>query len=196
MRKLVAAVLGLSFLTCATPAIVPVSFPLQYRTEAAHSEFPAPMTCGMVSRIVVDDGRPTQILGARHPQDAPAHRAPVEAVGNVAAWAGVGAEAMLNQNGIRTRGAGPALHLLVNGISTDESTFYNAEYAGNIAIGAELVSPGGNSCWKGTVEGYAQNYGYAGSPVNYMETLNHALDRSMIKMIADPAFRAAVCHCS
>jgi hypothetical protein len=45
------------------------------------------------------------------------------------------------------------------------------------------------------VEGASENYGYSGTTDNYQETLNHALDRAMIRLLSDPGFQRSVCSC-
>jgi hypothetical protein len=37
-------------------------------------------------------------------------------------------------------------------------------------------------------EGSSENYGYSDATRNYQETLNHALDRAMIRLLGDPGF--------
>jgi hypothetical protein len=50
-------------------------------------------------------------------------------------------------------------------------------------ISAELVRKGGGVCWQDHVEGASENYGYSGTAANYQETLNHALDRAIIRLL-------------
>jgi hypothetical protein len=45
------------------------------------------------------------------------------------------------------------------------------------------------------VTGKAGNYGYAGSIVNYQETLNYALARAVLQLVDLPEFEQALCHC-
>ncbi|HEY2809602.1 MAG TPA: hypothetical protein VGI91_12490 [Steroidobacteraceae bacterium] len=70
-----------------------------------------------------------------------------------------------------------------------------AGYEALIAMSGELKSPGGKSCWKGTVQGKGSNYGYAGSIVNYQETVNQALDAATRQLVSSQSFRDALCHC-
>jgi len=36
---------------------------------------------------------------------------------------------------------------------------------------------------------------YSGTAENYQETLNHALDRAMIRLLGDPGFQRNICSC-
>jgi len=49
--------------------------------------------------------------------------------------------------------------------------------------------------WKDSLDGFVENYGDAGTAENYQETLNHALDRAMIRLLNSPDFRKTVCSC-
>jgi hypothetical protein len=43
---------------------------------------------------------------------------------------------------------------------------------------------GGAACWSTRVDGFAENYGYAGNPLNCQETLNHAPRPAVLKLLA------------
>lgn len=195
MRRLIAPVVGLLLLFCASGTVNPVSVPLQYKLQAAPAEFPATITCGRVSRVDVTDARTNPTLGSRYLQEKKSVHADVTSTGDVAAWVRTGAESALKQTGVNVGGDGPRLRLSLENIKTDESVYRRSEYSGRVTIAADLVAPGGRSCWHDTVEGFSENYGYAGSAENYQETLNHALDRAMIRILGSGEFRRAVCEC-
>src|SRR6266851_4140015 len=46
-----------------------------------------------------------------------------------------------------------------------------------------------------TSENVLHRSGYEGSAENYQETLNHALDRAMIRMLNASQFKSAICSC-
>ncbi|MGQ0505272.1 MAG: hypothetical protein ACT4TC_08105 [Myxococcaceae bacterium] len=48
-------------------------------------------------------------------------------------------------------------------------------------------------CWKGLTEGFAENYGRPDNAENFSETLNHALDRAVSKLLMTEDFEAALC---
>ena len=92
------------------------------------------------------------------------------------------------------KSGGPTLRLTIDQISTSENVLHRSGYEGRIVMSAELTK-GGTSCWKDRLDGFAENYGYAGSIENYQETLNHALDRAMIRMMSSSEFKRAACSC-
>ena len=195
MRKTtLATTLSLLTLACAPSTVNPVTVPLQYKTVATPAEYPASQSCAAISRVDVTDKRGSQTLGSRALQEKSSMRADVTSSGDVAAWIRSGAEAALKLANVSMTNSGPALRISVDNIKTDESVYRRAQYNGRVSLTTELVS-GGRSCWKGQVDGASENYGYAGSPENYQETLNHALDRAMIRMLESPEFKRAVCNC-
>ncbi|HSP14525.1 MAG TPA: hypothetical protein VLV78_07230 [Thermoanaerobaculia bacterium] len=173
----------------------PVTVPLQYKTMASVGEFPSAQTCGSVSRVEVTDARANKMLGSRYLQEKSSMRADVTSSGDVAGWVQSGAEAALKQSGAAMQGGGPVLRLRLTDIKTDESVFHRAQFNARITLAADLLSPGGRSCWHDSAEGYSENYGYAGSAENYQETLNHALDRAMIRVLGSGEYKKAVCDC-
>jgi len=197
LRNLIAPALALLAVFCASSSVNPVAVPLQYKLQASPAEFPATLTCGGIARVEVRDARGSQVIGSRYLQEKTSMRADVTTTGDVAAWVRAGAESSLKQTGIITGdGRGPILQLRLDNIKTDESVYHRATYNGRVGLSAELVGPGGRSCWRDSVEGSSENYGYAGSAENYQETLNHALDRAMIRILGSGTFRSAVCNCS
>jgi len=114
---------------------------------------------------------------------------------DVAAWVRSGATDTLKRAGASVgKTSAATLRLTIDQISTTENVLHRSGYEGRIVMSAELVRSGA-SCWKDRLDGFAENYGYAGSAENYQETLNHALDRAMIRLLGSPDFRKAVCSC-
>ncbi|HEX9160442.1 MAG TPA: hypothetical protein VF980_01945 [Thermoanaerobaculia bacterium] len=192
----IALVLTLGLIACSSPSITPMTVPLQYKTMANPAEFPAAQNCAIISRVDVTDNRPDTTLGNRYLQEKQSTRAAVTASGDVAAWLRSGVEAALRQGGVVMRSNGPVLRVSLDNIKTDESVYRRAQYSGRLSLTADLVSSSGKSCWHDSVEGYSENYGYAGSAENYQETLNHALDRAMIRILGSGEFKRASCNCS
>jgi hypothetical protein len=191
------SILALVFFACAPSTVNPVTVPLQYKTMASPGEFPSAQTCGSVSRVEVTDARTNKTLGSRYLQEKSTMKADVTSTGDVAAWVQTGAEAALKQSGAAMpRTAGPVLRLQVTDIKTDESVYHRAQFNARVTLAADVVSPNGRSCWHDSVEGFSENYGYAGSAENYRETLNHALDRAMIRILGSGEYKKAVCNCS
>ena len=48
-------------------------------------------------------------------------------------------------------------------------------------------------CWKGRISGSGTNYGKAGNPENYQETLNRALEKATAELLSEKSFQDALC---
>jgi hypothetical protein len=189
------AVAGVLPAACAPSKLTPLSLAPQYRTMAESVEIPVVQPCVGFSGLTVEDARAAKDTGVRVIEERPGTSQPVSFPGDPVPWVRAAAEAVFRQAGVRTDVAGkPALKLRVEQIVTDEKVYRRAEYDGRVVLTAELLSgEGGASCWTGRVDGFSENYGYAGSLENYEETLNHALDRAIIKLLETPDLGAKAC---
>ncbi|HUP48780.1 MAG TPA: hypothetical protein VNA04_08310 [Thermoanaerobaculia bacterium] len=192
-RTLASLVLLLS--ACGPSALAPMTVPLDYRMMADAVEIPVLQECAGVASVEVVDRRTETQLGTRFLQDDRAATYLVTAGGDVAAWVRSGVDVALRRARMNVGAAArPALVITVEQVWTEESVYRRAEYDGRVVLLAELRTPrGGGACWRERVDGFAENYGYAGSAENYQETLNHALDRALIRMLNSSGFRDAVC---
>ena len=197
MRKAVLAI-SVVVIACSTPSTVaPISVPLAYKTMASPGEYPH-LTggCAAVSDVRVIDNRSDKALGKRFVEGKNTAAAPVTTTSDVAAWARTGALDALNRAGVPSSKAGaPLLRISIDDINTSENVLHRSGYEGHMTITASLVDASGRSCWRESFNTSAENYGYAGSTENYQETLNHALDRAMIKILSNAAFKTAACSC-
>lgn len=184
---------------CSTPSTVePLSIPLEYKTMAALTEFPTLPACAAVPKIVVNDARDDKTIGKRFVEGRPsAGTASVTASNDIKAWVSAGAENALRSAGAPVAKSGaPVLLLRIDQLNTKENVLRRSGYEGRILISAELrPAAGGAACWNDRFEGSAENYGYSGSIANYQETLNHALDRAMIRVLSAPDFKKSICAC-
>lgn len=198
MRKAIVVVIAITFLllACSSPSTVnPISVPLQYKTMAKPLEFPALGPCGAVSSVEVVDSRAGKDIGKRYVEDKTSAAAPVTAANDVAAWVRSGVEEALRRSGVVVGKSGaPVLHITIEQIDTLENVLHRSGYEGRISLSAELRGPNGKSCWSERGDGFAENYGYAGSIENYQETLNHALDRTVIRLLASSELKKAICE--
>jgi hypothetical protein len=170
--------------------------PLQYKTMASPGEFPTLASCAGVSSVRVSDARSEKTLGKRYIEGKNAPSAIVTTTSDVADWARTAVLEELRRAGVATAKAGaPALAIKIDQISTSENVLHRSGYEGRLAISAELTGANGTSCWKDRGEGFAENYGYAGTVENYQETLNHAIDRAMIRLMNSADFKKAICGC-
>ena len=181
--------------TAIPTSLGPTAIPLQYQEVASAGEFPGVPACAALSGIQVTDARLDKTIGKRYVETNPAITAPVTASSDVAAWVRAGASAAAQRVGINQTSGGPILRLSVRQIMTSENVARRSGYEGRIVLSAELVRRGGGVCWQDRTEGASENYGYSGAVDNYQETLNHALDRAMIRLLGDPGFQRSLCSC-
>jgi len=161
---------------CSTPSTVaPLTIPLQYKTMASP--------------------RDEKTIGKRFVEGKNAPAATVTTTSDVPAWVTAGVESAVKRTGITTKAGAPVLAIAVDQITTSENVLHRAGYEAHISVSAELRSAGGAACWKGHADGSAENYGYAGSTENYQETLNHALDRAIIRVLGAPELKKTICFC-
>lgn len=171
-----------------------MSVPLVYKANPISAGQLGKFSCGVVSQLEVADGRTEKTLGVRTHESKPL-RADVNAGSDVAAWVRDGMETYLGQNGVSVQASGPQLRVSLDKLRTSESIWHRSSYQAHIFLSARLQGPGGKECWKGNAEGAGDNYGYAGSIVNYQETLNSALDAATLQLAGSPGFEGALCSC-
>lgn len=196
MRVRVALTVLVLLTACSTPSSVsPISFPLEYKLTANAGEFPMLPSCATLSDVQAVDSRSDKTIGKRFVEGKTAPAADVTVTSDIAAWVRAGALDALKRGGVTPGSAGPVLHLSIDQITTSENVLHRSGYEGRLVLTGELTSRNGSSCWKDRVEGSSENYGYAGSADNYRETLNHALDRAMIRLLGSPEMKKAICSC-
>jgi hypothetical protein len=189
------ALLAFAGCTAIPTSLNPLAVSLQYAPVANAGEFPSMPSCASISAIQVNDARATSMLGKRYVETNPSISAPVNAASDVRAWVRAGAESSAQRVGIRQDPGGPMLRLTIRQISTSENVARRSGYEGRILISADLVRKSGTVCWQTRLEGVSENYGYSGTADNYQETLNHALDRALIRLLSDPGFQRNICSC-
>ena len=191
--SIVAAVIAI--VACSTPSsVAPLTIPLQYKTMASPAEFPSLPACAALSKTNVRDAREDKTLGKRFVEGKSAS-APVTTSADVPAWITAGLDSAIKRAAIATKAGAPVLNISVDQITTSENVLHRSGYEAHITLDAELRSASGASCWKGHAEGAGETYGYAGSTENYQETLNHALDRAIIRILGNSEFKKAICSC-
>jgi hypothetical protein len=179
---------------CAVSQVDPITVPLSYVPPTDPLEVPRSLSCPAIASVTVNDLRSDKLLGERHHESKPL-KADVTAGGDPAVWVGDGTRNFIAAYGLRPAGTGPALVIDLKSLHTSENIWHRAGYEARIDLTAHVLSPSGRSCWQGTVTGKAGNYGYAGSIVNYQETLNYALARAVLQLVDLPEFEQALCHC-
>ena len=163
---------------------------------ASPGEFPTLSSCAAVSDVRVADSRTDKTLGKRFVEGKNTPSAEVTSTSDAAEWVRAGVIAELQRAAVMTSKAGaPVLRISIDQIDTSENVLHRSGYEGRLTLSSELVNANGSSCWKDRVDGFAENYGYAGSVENYQETLNHALDRAMLRVLNSSDFKKSLCGC-
>ena len=161
---------------------------------------PAPLpACAHPLVVRAEDARanPTS-AGIRYEENRPQVQYPISLQGDLRPAIQDGVEMGLRRAGGPPRGEGPPLTLStrVTDLRIEERTFHNAEFTGILGVEVALFAPGAAApCWKQRVTGRGENYGRAGNPINYEETVNRALENVTYQMLASADFQGAVCGC-
>lgn len=178
---------------CNPSSLNPYTFPANYQMMASPGAYQVAPECADYAELVVRDHRDdTVVVGVRYlERDGEQHDVGME--GDVEGWLREAMEnALTLANVERNRAAGQTITLTLDSISTDEAVFRRAEYDARVVIHVEVA--GGGADWSASKSGFSENYGYAGSAINYQETVNHALDKALVSVVNDPGFRDALCE--
>jgi len=133
--------------------------------------------------------------GLRFEENKPDVTYPIEMTGDAVAYVQSALVANLKRAGSPAGGpSASALAVTLIQLNLEERTYHNAEFSGG--VGLDLVLTTGSSpapCWKGRISGTGTNYGKAGNPVNYQETLNRAVEKAMAELLFQKSFQDALC---
>jgi hypothetical protein len=195
MPRLCVAFLSLVVFACAGPSKGEITFPAAY-FRSGESLPPAVPSCTAPIQVVATDARPTpSVVGRRFEEEKPTVEYPIKMQGDAGAYVRNGVEKALQAAGGAPAGKAPAnLAITITQIAVEEKTFYNAEFTGRMGLEVVLTRPTSSEpCWSGRVSGSGRNYGKAGNPTNYQETLNRALDDATAQLLRAPGFADALC---
>jgi hypothetical protein len=170
---------------CAPSILQPLTVSPTYTVMVDPAEISVVQPCAGISALTVEDGRSETTLGRRSLEQKSQENKEVSFGGDPARWAQTGIEEIFQQAHLGTRQADkPALRIKIEQLLTDEIVYRRAEYDARVVLAAEVLPAGGGpACWSTRADGFAENYGYAGNLTNYQETLNHALDRAVLKLL-------------
>lgn len=170
---------------CAPSTLQPVTVAPRHTMMLDAGEVSVVQPCAAISDLTVEDARAEGPIGKRFLEQQPSVSQPVSFQGDASEWARAGIEAIFERAQMGRDASKPALRVKVEQIFAEETVYRRAEFDGRVVLVAELVPAGGGAaCWSTRVDGFAENYGYAGNLENYQETLNHALDRAALKLLA------------
>lgn len=170
---------------CAPSTLQPLTVAPKHTMMVEAAEVSVVQPCAAISELTVEDARTEGPIGKRFLEQQPNVSQPVSFPRDASDWARTGIEAIFQKAQLGRDASKPALRIKVEQIFTEETVYRRAEFDGRVVLTAEVVPAGGGAaCWSTRVEGFAENYGYAGNLLNYQETLNHALDRAALKLLA------------
>ena len=115
--------------------------------------------------------------------------------GNIESWLRSGVRRALDLAVIRDNpSSGLVLSVTLTSLVIEEVAYVNSEYEGRVVLDLALREPGAaTDGWTSRAEGAAQNYGRPGNPVNYQETVNHALDRAAAEIVTSSDLIEQLC---
>lgn len=183
------------FLTaCAQKTLAPASFAADYHPQIDSADVIAAKVCASISGVDVENALPGNRVGKRALQDKPVPPQDISMTGNAAGWVKSATVDIFRLAGLKSQDTrGPRLKLRLTDIVLHENVYVNSGYDGRVTLEAALVNAQGQECWSQRLSGIAKNYGDSGSAINYQETVNHALDRALMSLVADKSFESASC---
>jgi hypothetical protein len=193
MTKTCLALIGLAAAAaaaCAPSRLAPTTFSADYTMMGSIGDFSTAPECATYGELEIVAPADLDKVGVRYLEEG-SERWDVGMTGDAEAWLRAGVESALRAASIEQSDSGPTLTVELVSITTDEAVYRQAEYDAKVVL--RIAVTGGGADWKGTKDGFAENYGRPGSSTNYQETVNHALDRALTAMVNDQGFRDALC---
>jgi hypothetical protein len=192
--RLAALAALLPLLACAGPVTGAKSFRPRYQPS---EEAPIALrSCAAPLALQVSDSRAQPaVVGRRFQEGRPSNEYPIQMEGDPVTYVQSALERAFARGGRPTGGVDAArFSVTLTQLNLEEKVFRNAEYDGQVTFEAALTLPGAKApCWSGRIMGKGENYGSAGSPVNYEETLNRALDNAAARLFDQTDFNDALC---
>lgn len=188
------AMITLVTAACAQKSLAPTVFAPSYKSMLDPSEVTLAKNCAAASSVVVKSALPGRVVGQRTLEGGGATPQPITLTGDPLPWVRSAAREMFRQGGVRTGAAGaPAVGLSLYQLRINENVHVNAGYDARVIIDATVANAQGRECWAARKTGTGQNYGHHGSAEAYRETVDHALDRALMAVVADDGFQDALC---
>ena len=187
--------LPLGALACAGPLTGGMAFAPSYYPSGGAVPPSVPACSGPIAVTVTDARENPNPAGRRFEENKPDVTYPIEMTGDAVAYVQSALDANLKRAGSPAGGpTASALAATLVKLNLQESTYHNAEFSGE--VGLDLVLSTGSSpapCWKGRISSTGTNYGKAGNPVNYQETLNRAVEKATADLLSQKSFQDALC---
>jgi hypothetical protein len=149
-----------------------------------------------VGSIVVKDTRENgDVIGQRYSEEDTSLKYDITYLDDTTSWAAAGATRILGDAGVGLDSGASTLELTITRLHVEVSIFSQGEFDGAVTLTAVLRGANGSECWRGNTNGEASNWGDPSNPLNYQETMSHALDRAMISLLNNAAFTKALTEC-
>lgn len=183
---------------CAARSIGPTSFAPAYRSMLQTKELVVPKSCAKVGPLAVQNDLKSNVVGQRTLEGSQFPPQPIRLEGDAIAWLRAAAGEIFRKSAVPIAATGgPPVSLRLAQITMNENVHVNSGYDGRVVLDIEVGDGRGRTCWTGRKSGFAQNYGNRGTPDNYRETLDHAVDRALAALLGDDGFQNALCgRCS
>ena len=187
-----AIVLGAGLLLLGCHHFGELSFPAEYIRQG-DSAMGAP-SCAGISQIAVIDPRPNpSVVGDRIRDDEPPAY-PVTMTGDVSGWIRTGFESQARSAGfLMGNSAHPTLQVTVKSLEVHEKVASHGGYNSRLVVDVAVISATGAICFTNSYEGAGKNFGSDGSIINYQETMNRGLDKTVAAVLNTQQVRDALC---
>lgn len=180
---------------CKVSKLEPVTFATSYQSEGRASAITAAPACAIFRQVnVVDERRDKRLAGVRLMQHKDG-RSDIFVEGDVESWLRAGVSRGLVQAHFPQDESAPLdLRVKLAAIHIEEVAFRNSTFEGRVVLDVELAdAESGEAVWTHRTDGVAGNYGRPGKAKNYQETVNHALDRAVARVVNDHELRDKLC---
>jgi hypothetical protein len=187
--------LPLAAIACAGPLTGGMYFTPSYYPSGGAVPPAVPSCSGPIAVTVTDAREKPAEVGRRFEENKPDVVYPIQMAGDAAAYVRSALEANLKRAG--SPGGGQTTNTLAATLvqlSLEERTYHNAEFSGGATLDLTLTTANSPTpCWRGQISGSGTNYGKAGNPENYQETLNRALEKATADLLNQKSFQDALC---
>ena len=192
--RLLVLCLGSLCSACAQKSIAPTTFTPEYQTQLDSADVATVRPCAALSGVDVENGLTGAVVGKRTLESSAMPAQNISMTGNPTDWVRAASSELFKRARLNTRdNQGPRLKLKLAAVDINENVHVNSGYDGRVTLDAALINAKGQSCWEDRVSGDARNYGHSGTAISYRETVNHALDRAIMAIVADKRFQDAAC---
>lgn len=188
---------GILSASCVQKSIIPTSFAPTYKSMLDAKEATIVRNCAVASSIRAENGLNGAIVGKRTLEESAAPAQSISIQGDTVGWVRASAQETFGKAMLKTGAAdAPSVRIRLTDIQINENVHINSGYDARVNVDAAVVNASGKECWSGQKFGASQDWGDSASNENYSAVVNHALDRAIMSVAADPGFQDALCSAS